>query len=282
MSDRIVFVLTLVSALGCGLAAGAFFAFSTFVMRALARLPAAQGIAAMQSINVAAINPFFMLLLFGTAQTCLVLAAWSLFTWDMPAAGLLFAGGLLYVLGTAGVTIAFNVPLNNALGAVDPSSADGAALWGRFVKRWTAWNHVRTAAALVAAALLTLALRGSRPGMSPGYSADHARQIRLHVQRRLLHAPLPVVAELPGVLLVLVRVQDAPARGDQRALAVAEGGTRHVRRRALGAVARQQEERLRQPLAQAHHRLRLRRADDRADRAEAARSDQAFLRGDGA
>ena len=53
MSDLVV-ALTLVTALGCGLNAGVFFAFSGFVMNGLRRLPAAQGIAAMQSINVTA------------------------------------------------------------------------------------------------------------------------------------------------------------------------------------------------------------------------------------
>jgi uncharacterized membrane protein len=45
--DDLFVALTVVTALGCGLNAGALFAFSTFVMRALGRLPAAQGIAAM-------------------------------------------------------------------------------------------------------------------------------------------------------------------------------------------------------------------------------------------
>ena len=48
MIDDTLFALTLVSALGCGLIAGAFFAFSSFVMKALGRLPPPQGIAAMQ------------------------------------------------------------------------------------------------------------------------------------------------------------------------------------------------------------------------------------------
>jgi uncharacterized membrane protein len=38
----------------------AFFAFSSFVMRALARLPPAQGIRAMNSINVLAVTPVFI------------------------------------------------------------------------------------------------------------------------------------------------------------------------------------------------------------------------------
>jgi uncharacterized membrane protein len=57
MLDGLLFVLTLFAALGCGLVAGVFFAFSTFVMKALARLPAEQGIAAMQAINVAVRSP---------------------------------------------------------------------------------------------------------------------------------------------------------------------------------------------------------------------------------
>ena len=62
----IPFALNLVTALGCGVIAGVFFAFSTFVMCALARLPAAQGIAAMQSINVLAMTPPFMIAMFGS------------------------------------------------------------------------------------------------------------------------------------------------------------------------------------------------------------------------
>jgi uncharacterized membrane protein len=40
------FALKLFTALGCGLVAGVFFAFSTFVMNALARLQPREGIAA--------------------------------------------------------------------------------------------------------------------------------------------------------------------------------------------------------------------------------------------
>ena len=70
-TDRLYFALKIFSALGCGLMAGTFFAFSVFVMSALARLPAPQGIAAMQSINITVINPVFMLVFMGTALTCL-------------------------------------------------------------------------------------------------------------------------------------------------------------------------------------------------------------------
>jgi uncharacterized membrane protein len=158
MIDGLLFVLTLLSALGCGLVGGVFFAFSAFVMKALARLPPAQGIAAMQSINVAVLNRWFLAPFFGTALACVALAVSSLFMWHGPGALYLLVGSLLYLVGTMLVTIAFNVPRNDALAAVEADSDDGAARWARYVPGWTAWNHVRTAAALAAAAALTLAL----------------------------------------------------------------------------------------------------------------------------
>jgi uncharacterized protein (TIGR02246 family) len=56
------------------------------------------------------------------------------------------------------VTIACNVPLNDALAAVDPSSADAGRVWTNYLKNWTTWNHVRTIAALAAAASFTVAI----------------------------------------------------------------------------------------------------------------------------
>ena len=146
-----------ISVIGCALIAGVFFAFSTFVMNALSRLQPAQGIAAMQSINITAINPLFMTALFGTAATCLLLSISTLSRLSQPDAIYLLGGSLLYLIGTVGVTIAFNVPLNNALAIVDPSSTEGAKLWAKYLTDWTFWNHVRTVAALIAAALFILA-----------------------------------------------------------------------------------------------------------------------------
>jgi uncharacterized membrane protein len=158
MGDPLFFALTLVSALGSGLVAGAFFAFSAFVMRALARLPAARGIAAMQSINVAVINPLFLGVFLGTALLCVAAVAAAVMRWERPGAAWLLAGGALYLCGTLLVTILFNIPLNDALARVAPEDPDGPQHWAGYLRRWTAWNHVRTAAALAAAALFTVAL----------------------------------------------------------------------------------------------------------------------------
>ncbi|MHC5731878.1 MAG: anthrone oxygenase family protein, partial [Nostoc sp.] len=99
--------LKLFSALGCGLIAGVFFAFSTFVMNALGRLQPAQGITAMQSINITVINPLFMAVFLGTAAACILLAISSLLRWHQPGAVYLLLGSLLYLVGTFGVTIVF-------------------------------------------------------------------------------------------------------------------------------------------------------------------------------
>ena len=153
-----LFPLKLLATLGCGLVAGVFFAFSTFVMNALARLQPKDGIAAMQSINITAINPLFMLALFGTAAACLFLAVSSLLKWHQPGAAYLLIGSLFYLMGTILVTIAFNVPLNDMLAIVKPDSTEGASLWAKYLTTWTFWNHIRTIAALIAAALLMIAL----------------------------------------------------------------------------------------------------------------------------
>ncbi|MBP0018718.1 MAG: DUF1772 domain-containing protein [Cyanobacteria bacterium SBLK] len=150
--------LILFSAIGSALSAGIFFAFSTFVMQALARQTAPSGIATMQSINITVINPWFMAAFFGPALACLVLAISLFFQWQQPHAIYLLGGSLLYLIGTIGVTLAGNVPLNDALAIVSPDSIEGATLWTKYLTDWTFWNHVRTIAAFLAAGLFAIAL----------------------------------------------------------------------------------------------------------------------------
>lgn len=151
-------VLTLLAALGSGLVAGVFLAFSSFVMRALARQPAPAAVATMQAINVTVINPLFLGTFLGTALASLALAVLALVAWSPGASPLLLAGALLYLLGCLLVTLACNVPHNERLAAVAAADPAAAALWRRYVTEWTAWNHVRTLASLAAAAAFILAL----------------------------------------------------------------------------------------------------------------------------
>jgi uncharacterized membrane protein len=153
-----LFALTLFSALGSGLMAGLFFVFSIAVMDALDRLPPAQGIAAMQSINVVILNPLFFAVFFGTALAALVLAVVAVVQWQQPGAAWLFVGSLFYLVGCILVTVIRNVPLNEALAAVNPTSEEGGRLWTRYLTDWTSWNHVRTVLCVAAAASFIVAI----------------------------------------------------------------------------------------------------------------------------
>ena len=158
MANSLLNAAVFAAALGSGLMAGLFFVFSAFMMTALARLGAPQGIAAMQSVNVAILNPLFLIVFMGTAVLSLVTAVGAIWNWSAAGSGWTLAGSLLYLVGIILVTMVFNVPLNNALAAVDPASAEGAALWTRYLSEWVMWNTVRTVTALAAMVAFILAL----------------------------------------------------------------------------------------------------------------------------
>ena len=156
--NNLQFFLMLITAVGSGVSGGIFYAFSTFVMKALGQQPPAEGIATMQSINITVINPLFMLVFFGPAVTCILISIFFVQNWHEPGTVYWLVGSLFYVIGTIGVTIAFNVPLNDALAAIAANSSKGITLWTRYLTDWTFWNHVRTIAAILAAALLTVSI----------------------------------------------------------------------------------------------------------------------------
>ncbi len=146
------------AALGSALMAGVFYAFSTFVMGALSRLPSTQGIAAMQSINIVVINPWFMAVFLGTAGLGVALATAGLLRGATPGGVECLAGSALYLGGVIAVTMWANVPLNDALARVDPTTTEAASLWTRYLHDWTFWNHVRAGAGLLAAAAWVVAM----------------------------------------------------------------------------------------------------------------------------
>jgi uncharacterized membrane protein len=159
--SRLIQYVTLATALGCGLSAGVFFAFSAFVMPALDRLAPAQSIRAMNSINKLALTPVFMTALLGTALACAVLGVWAVVSWGERPAALVLAGCALYLIGAIVVTRAANVPLNDALMTVNPDGADSATRWSSYLADWTAWNHARALTTLAASGLLIAGLRVS-------------------------------------------------------------------------------------------------------------------------
>jgi uncharacterized membrane protein len=150
-------ILTAVCAVGAGISAGVFFAFSTFIMRALNRTPTPVAVTAMQAINVAAPNPLFMTALLGTGAGCGVLIVLAIIDWGEPAAVWVVVGAALYLVSIV-LTITYHVPRNDALALVDPAGPTAAEQWRHFVSGWVPWNHVRTLTSAAGAALLVVAL----------------------------------------------------------------------------------------------------------------------------
>ena len=124
MSQSIIALTLWFAAIGAGLMAGVYFAFSAFIMTALARLPDASGVAAMQSINRVILRSLFMPLFFATTIASLALAVVAVLRWGEPGAVPMLAGGVTYVVGMFLCTAVCNVPLNNALDVVDPAGAE--------------------------------------------------------------------------------------------------------------------------------------------------------------
>ena len=158
MIQSIITGLLWFSAVGCGLLAGVYFAFSTFVMTALGRIGQAPGIMAMNAINTTIVQSLFMPFFLGTTLASLTLAIVAILRWGEPGATAMAAGGVLYVLGMFVVTMIFNVPLNDALAAVHPASAEATKIWARYLNDWTLWNHVRTISSTAACVLFMAAI----------------------------------------------------------------------------------------------------------------------------
>ena len=109
-------------------------------------------------MNVVVLNPVFLGAFLGTAFLAAAGGVVSFLPWVVPRSPLLFAAGLLYVVGCFFVTIRFNVPLNNRLARLEPDLPAAAAEWSTYLREWTAWNHVRTAASLASAGFSAAAL----------------------------------------------------------------------------------------------------------------------------
>lgn len=156
--NSVTTVAVVIALLGSALIGGVFFAFSSFVMKALARVPSAEGIAAMQSINVVVLNPSFLGAFMGTAVLSIGIALLAVKGWGTPASAFLLAGALAYFVGTFLVTAFGNVPLNDQLAAVSAADPAAVSLWEHYVDRWTLLNTVRTVAAIAAVLMFTLGL----------------------------------------------------------------------------------------------------------------------------
>jgi uncharacterized membrane protein len=153
------FFLIQFSILAYALVGGVFLAFSDFIMRSLSLTGGHGGVEAMQVINREVFRWVFMALFLGMAAVSLIVAGYGAFGISGPEGTLIMMAGLVYLIGCFGVTVFFNVPMNEALASMEMSSGTTRDYWLQtYVPRWTFWNSVRTGACTVSAALLLFGL----------------------------------------------------------------------------------------------------------------------------
>lgn len=155
-------IATTAAAVSTAVAGGVFYAFSTFVMAGLDRTRPAEAITAMRGLNAEAqANAPFLTLFVGSTLLALGVGLAAALRLSEPGAGFVLAGAVLGLVAFV-VTMAVNVPLNNALDAVDPaglSAAEALARWRAYLVPWTAWNHVRTVAPVIGSVLMVVGLQ---------------------------------------------------------------------------------------------------------------------------
>jgi uncharacterized membrane protein len=153
MLDSMIALSLTLAAIGAGLMAGVYLAFSGFIMRSLDQLGAAPAADAMNAINKVILRSWFMVLFFGSTLLYVVLAAVAVFDTDLDGRWLLFATGLIYVVGMFLCTAMFNVPLNNRLANAGSDNNAKSETWTHYFKHWTRWNHLRSVCSLTALVL---------------------------------------------------------------------------------------------------------------------------------
>ena len=153
MNDLIVNILVIVAAIGAGLMAGLYYAFSAFIMKSFDQIGASNAVVAMNSINEVILRSSFMLLFFGSTILFALLIAAGIFYETTSASWLLISAGLIYVIGMFVCTAAFNVPLNNQLAAVGDDRQEQTECWNHYYRVWTRWNTFRGLCSLVACLL---------------------------------------------------------------------------------------------------------------------------------
>ncbi|MEL7150634.1 MAG: anthrone oxygenase family protein [Pseudomonadota bacterium] len=153
------FILLQLSILAYALVAGVFLAFSDFIMRSLGITGGVGGVEAMQAINREVFRWVFMTLFLGMAGVSVLIAGYAWVSLNGPAGTLILLAALIYLFGCFGVTVAFNVPMNQALAGMETTAEMTREYWLQtYVPRWTFWNTVRTVAAAISSALLLFGL----------------------------------------------------------------------------------------------------------------------------
>jgi len=153
-------ILLAITTFTTALMAGLFYAYSCSVNPGLGRLPDAMYLSAMQSINRAILNPVFFAGFMG-ALILLPVCTWLHYGTPLSVRfWCLLAATVVYIIGVFGVTVAGNIPLNQALDAfkINPTDIETLARQrAAFEAKWNSFNTIRTVAAIVTVMLTIIA-----------------------------------------------------------------------------------------------------------------------------
>lgn len=153
------FYLAHIAVLAYAMVGGVFLAFSDFIMRALSLTGGHGGAEAMQAINREVFRWVFMALFLGLAPVSLLIAGYGAMIVGNGPGMVMMLAGLTYFVGCFGVTVVFNVPMNETLAGMEVSADATLDYWTQtYLPRWSFWNTVRTVACGLSAALLMLSL----------------------------------------------------------------------------------------------------------------------------
>ena len=160
-SNKMTFanLILLATATTTALIAGLFYAYSVSVNAGLGKLSDTAYLSAMQSINREILNPLFFMSFMGTLLL-LPLSTFLQYNQSSTRFYLLLAATLMYGIGTFGVTMGGNVPLNNALDAFNIQAASAEELTrfrSQFEMPWNRLHSIRTVANAIALILVLMA-----------------------------------------------------------------------------------------------------------------------------
>lgn len=153
-------VLLFITVLFSGLVSGLLYGYTCSVNPGLKALSDIEYIKAMQSINHAIQNPIFFVSFIGLL-ILFPITGYMLYQQKDYAFNLFLSAAIVYVVGVFGVTILFNVPLNDQLAKFPILTAaphDISQMRQQFEKPWNTYHFIRTLASVIAFSLLILAV----------------------------------------------------------------------------------------------------------------------------
>ncbi|RMC31648.1 DUF1772 domain-containing protein [Paracoccus alkanivorans] len=152
--------LSVTSILFCGAIFGFFYAWVCSTMWGLDAADPRVAIAAMQAMNASVRNAVFFPAFFLTPAVLGITAIAAGLRNSWGAASLFGAAAVIYLVFGLALTLAVNVPMNEALAAVAiPTDIEAArAIWQDYSVRWQFWNQIRAGASGLALAFAATAL----------------------------------------------------------------------------------------------------------------------------